>query len=56
MNEEIRALFNQYPDAKELYRDINGIVWVSKKTAETQSNGQKPETIKRSDYFKKDKK
>lgn len=56
MEENVRLLFMQYPEARELYRDANGVIWTNKKTAEAQGNGQKPEVLKRSDYFKKDKK
>lgn len=49
----IKDLFIQYPEAKELYQDARGNLWVIKTTAETQ--GGKVTVIKRSDYFKTEK-
>lgn len=52
MNEKgIIEIFKSYPDAKELYQDAQGIVWISKKTAEGQSAGEKITILKRSDYI-----
>lgn len=44
---KIKDIFNQYPEATELYEDSQGLIWVEKATAEAQSRGGKVITHKR---------
>ena len=46
----IKQIFKAYPEAKELYMDANGVVWVNKDTAKAQSKGDAVKTLKRKDY------
>jgi len=48
----LREVFESHPDQKELYIDTQGIIWISKTTAESQSKGEKITIVKRTEIFK----
>jgi hypothetical protein len=51
--EQIKEIFEHYPEAKELFEDSNGQVWIERTPAEFQSakNGGKITILKRKDFI-----
>lgn len=47
MTTTIKNIFRAYPEAKELYQDSKGIIWLNKNTAEAQYPGQPVTVIKK---------
>ena len=51
--EQIKEIFQSYPEAKTLYMDPRGNIWTSKPTAKQQSKGGDVKTLKRSEFTNK---